>query len=117
MKKIILSLFIAASALAAPAVNAAGTFTSLSAVSQQTDDIDKTLNQYDRFVTRLSKLVDRAFNGDMQAITDLQSLAKEGEKLASKLEKMKDDMNEEQTKRFNDISLRLMEVYEKVSNS
>lgn len=116
MKKttILAIVFSLSAAFAAPSLSAVNAETTVTVDEQ--NDIDKTLDQYDRFVKRLSKLVDRAMTGDMEAVENLQTLVPEGEKLAGKLEKMKDNMNEEQTKRLVEISKSLMEVYNKVSN-
>lgn len=116
MKKttILAIVFSLSAAFAVPSLSAVNAETTVTVDEQ--NDIDKTLDQYDRFVKRLSKLVDRAMTGDMEAVENLQTLVPEGEKLAGKLEKMKDNMNEEQTKRLVEISKSLMEVYNKVSN-
>lgn len=118
MKNTIILSAVIAAVFSSTSTILSATTTNVPAIqSQQADDIDKTLDKFDRYAKRLSKLVDRVLGGDMEAVGDLQTMLPEGEKLAGKLENMKDSMSKGQQERLSKITESLMEVYAKAGNN
>ena len=72
------------------------------------DDWDKILDEYESFVDKYIKLVKKAANGDMSAITEYASCLEQAEILSKKLEKAKSNLTSKQTSRFAKIQSKLL---------
>ena len=76
------------------------------------DEIDKLLDEYEQYVEQYIKVYKKAKSGDMRSSQDLVTLADKGTKLVDKIQKAtaKQKMTDAQTKRYMNLSKRLMDA-------
>lgn len=74
------------------------------------DDIDKLLDEYEKYVDQYIKVYKKAQKGDSSAMTEYVKLAEKAQKLADKLENAEDEMSVAQMKRYTKITEKMMKA-------
>ena len=74
------------------------------------DNIDKLLDEYEKYVDQYIKVYNKAKKGDISAMSDYVKLAEKAQKLADKLEKAEEEMSAAQLKRYMNITEKMMKV-------
>ena len=67
-------------------------------------DVDKLLDEYESYMNQTIKLVKKAQNGDMSAMTEYASLLEKAQSLQEKLEDFKGEMTSAQAARLTKIA-------------
>lgn len=74
------------------------------------DNIDKLLDEYEKYVDQYIMTYKKAMKGDMSAMNEYVKLAEKAQKLADKLEKTEDEMSAAQMKRYAKITEKMMKA-------
>ena len=74
------------------------------------DNIDKLLDEYEKYVNQYLEVYKKAMKGDMSAMNEYLKLAEKAQKLADKLEKVEDEMSVFQVKRYAKITEKMMKA-------
>ena len=74
------------------------------------DNIDKLLDEYEKYVDQYIKVYKKAQNGDLSALTEYVKLAEKAQKLSDKLEKAEDEMSVAQMKRYAKITEKMLKA-------
>lgn len=75
-------------------------YTEVTVVTANATDWNKILDEYEKYVDQYVKLLKKAMNGDLSAMTEYVKVLEKAQKLAEKLEKAEDDMTPAQMQRY-----------------
>lgn len=78
------------------------------------EDFDELLNEYEEYYDEYIALLDKAANGDMDAITESQGLMEKAQSLAEKFEKYHGDMTAAQWAKFEKVQMKLINAAQKI---
>lgn len=78
------------------------------------EDWDAVLDSYDEYVTKYIALVQKASNGDMDALSEYPQLMEEAKELGEKLQNAKGTLSAEQWARYTKILKRMTDAAQKV---
>lgn len=108
MKRIILIMVAIATTCGFSSVATAETFNAKSGVSVLAGDSwDDLLDEFEDYVNRYIKLLQKAKAGDMSALSEYAALADKAQKLANKLDKAKGEMSSAQLQRYLKIAAKM----------
>ena len=73
-------------------------------------DFDEWLSSYEEFCNDYIDLINKASEGDMDALSEYPEMLKNAQELAEKMQKAQDDATPEQWQRFLEIQKKLMDA-------
>lgn len=79
-------------------------------ISDGTEDYDALLDKYEEFCDDYIKLISKAAEGDMSALSDYQRMLKKAQELEKKLGNANSDLSPEQLQRFTEIQSKFIEA-------
>lgn len=74
------------------------------------DDLDKLLDEYEKYVDQYIQTYKKAMNGDMSAMSEYVKLAEQAQKLSDKIEKAKGELTDAQMKRYLKITKKMTDA-------
>ena len=105
--KVFAVALVATLGLATSGMVSASNSVAISTVASQSDDWDDVLDSYEAYVDKLIAAAKKVKNGDPTAMTKYAAILKDAQKVQSKLEKVKGNMNSAQYARYQKIALKM----------
>ena len=79
-------------------------------ISDGTEDYDALLDKYEEFCDDYIRVISKAAEGDMSALSEYQEMMKKAQELEKELENVNSNLSPEQMQRFTEIQSKFIEA-------